>query len=104
MKVGNIVTTNTIPISIDMSIKNPSGSILISKSVFGSNKYKSLSKNSLWKISKYFVKFVEIISDNRATNIIINRLPTWNDFASTYFQFSFKIRGKPRATIKQIIE
>ena len=49
-----------------VSMKNPSGTILISISVDGSRIHRSLLKNIWWKRIKYFVKFVDIIAASAA--------------------------------------
>lgn len=68
-KRNRTIRPKVTPILAAVSIKNGSGTMLIKRSVAGSRIHRSLSKKILWKITKYFVKSVDITAARTAVSM-----------------------------------
>ena len=74
-KTTRTLMPKVIAILAAVSMKNGSGTMLISKSVRGSKSQRSLLKNIWWKMTKYFVKFVDIRAARAASIANKNIVP-----------------------------
>ena len=85
-----VIRKKVMPIRAAVSMKNGSGTILISRSVRGSSCQRSLVKKILWKIIKYFVKSVEMIPASRAVTPRNKTVPAQSIRGSRCFNGTFK--------------
>ena len=80
-----------------VSIKKPSGTILISISVDGSRIHRSLLKKIWWNIIKYFVKSVEMMAARAAIRPKNSPVPRQTEGGKKAFHISFVTAIKTRA-------
>ena len=73
-----------------VSMKNPSGTILISISVVGSKIHRSLVKNMWWNMMKYFVKLVDIIAASAAITAKNSPVPIQREEGSNVRRSAFE--------------
>lgn len=72
-----------------VSMKKPSGTMLMSMSVEGSKIHRSLLKKMWWNITKYFVKLVDIIRARAAMVPKKRPVPTHREGQRTCFILAF---------------